>query len=104
MPFVPALPLSALPEGDRVGIRLGGHEIVLFRVDGRIHAFEDRCPHLGARLSEVGHVRAGTVICVLHCAKFDLETGRVLAIPAEEDLVRFATRVVGGTIEIELGD
>ncbi len=102
MPFVPVLEFASLPDEGRVGLRVGEHELVLYNVEGRIHAFEDRCPHLGAPLSEVGHVRAGTVICVLHCAKFDLGTGRVLATPAEEGLVRYETRVRNGMIEVDL--
>ena len=102
MSFVPVLPLSRLPEGERIGVLVGDREVVLFHSGGELFAFDDCCPHLGARLSEVGHARAGTVICVLHCAKFDLRTGRVLATPAEEDLVRHETRVRDGMIEVRL--
>ena len=40
-------------EGELTGIEAAGKKLVLLNVDGEIRAFEDRCPHLSSRLSEV---------------------------------------------------
>ena len=36
-----------LPEGGRVVIDVDGFEVGIFRVDGRLHAWENRCAHHG---------------------------------------------------------
>jgi nitrite reductase/ring-hydroxylating ferredoxin subunit len=52
-----------------------GAKVAVFRLDGRWHAIQDDCPHMGASLS-AGRVGRGTVECHLHGWRFDLETGR----------------------------
>jgi NAD(P)H-dependent nitrite reductase small subunit len=60
-----------------------GQEIALFRVDGRYHAIENRCPHRGGYLAD-GIVRDGQVRCPLHGWGFDLATGACATRPGEE--------------------
>ena len=56
-------------------VRVGESVVAVFRVDGRIRAIQDRCPHMGASLAD-GRIEDGQVICHWHHWKFDLETGR----------------------------
>ena len=100
--WIEAARLADLPPGEKSGVRVGGLEIALFNVEGRIFAIEDHCPHFGAPLSEVGHVRGCDVICVLHGARFDLETGRVLADPAERDIETYDTRLEGDRVLVAI--
>ena len=44
--WYPASLSRHLAEGESKGIQLLGEEILLTRQNGRIHAIEDRCPHL----------------------------------------------------------
>ena len=60
-----------------------GQEIALFRVSGRYHAIENRCPHRGGYLAD-GIVREGQVRCPLHGWGFDLATGACATRPGEE--------------------
>lgn len=46
----------------------------LFRVDGRIHAMEDACPHAGDSLSG-GLLEGCVVVCPAHGWDFDVRTG-----------------------------
>ncbi|MDQ7008280.1 MAG: non-heme iron oxygenase ferredoxin subunit [Acidobacteriota bacterium] len=94
--------LDRLPPGEKLGVEVEGHEIFLCNVDGTIHALEDCCPHQGARLSDVGHLRPGQVLCVLHGACFDLGSGALLAPPAARDIHRYPVRVEGGAIYVEV--
>jgi vanillate O-demethylase monooxygenase subunit len=57
-----------------------GEPWVLYRVEGRIVAFEDRCPHRRTPLS-IGHCEAGTLQCAYHGWRFD-SSGACVEIPA----------------------
>jgi cytochrome P450/nitrite reductase/ring-hydroxylating ferredoxin subunit len=61
------------------GVRAAGQEVVLVRAaaaptDG-LHAYEGRCPHLGALLAE-GEVRGDELTCRNHRWRFDVATGQ----------------------------
>jgi 3-phenylpropionate/trans-cinnamate dioxygenase ferredoxin component len=66
----------------------GGEAIVLARWDGEIFALEDRCSHQD--FPSRREVEDGKIECVFHGAKFDLRTGKAVALPpsAGEDLPR----------------
>ncbi len=63
-----------------VGIRLLGEPWVLARIDGRILASPDKCPHRGAPLS-AGCVADGALRCAYHGWRFASD-GRCIDIPA----------------------
>jgi nitrite reductase/ring-hydroxylating ferredoxin subunit len=94
------VPLSTLETAGRAVVVAGGREIVLFRVDGDVHALENACPHAGNPLVE-GEIVGGTLTCAYHLWRFDLETGACLA--GEEAARRYATVVREGEVWIDLG-
>ena len=57
-----------------------GEPWVLYRADGRIVAFADRCPHRRTPLS-LGHCQAGVLRCAYHGWRFDA-AGACVEIPA----------------------
>ena len=64
-----------------MAVRLLDQALVLWRGDtGAAHAFVDRCPHRGSRLS-LGCVRHGELECPYHGWRFD-GSGRAVAVPA----------------------
>lgn len=68
----PVSVLSDIHRGEVAGVRIGGHEIVLWREDSAtstLHAWEDRCPHRGMRLS-FGFVRGDGLGCLYHGWQF----------------------------------
>ncbi len=89
-----AVSLSVAIEGGRsAGTRLLDKEIVLWRdTDGMAHAWEDRCPHRGMRLS-FGFVRGTRLACLYHGWQYDAE-GQCRFIPAHPELK------VPGTIRV----
>ena len=64
------------PDGRGLVAREGG-AIAVFRVDGRLHAVSNACPHEGNPLVE-GDVLGKTLVCAFHGWRFDLETGACL--------------------------
>jgi nitrite reductase/ring-hydroxylating ferredoxin subunit len=67
------------------GAVLDGAEIVVWRdAQGRIHAWEDRCPHRGMKLS-FGFVKGDRIACLYHGWEYD-GAGQCRYIPAHPDL------------------
>jgi nitrite reductase/ring-hydroxylating ferredoxin subunit len=96
--------LADLPEGGRLGVAPAGRELALFHVDGRVLAFDDACPHQGVPLSEMGVLQPERLVCVLHGAAFDRETGAGLNGMAAEGLRRHPVRLIGEEIQVWLDD
>lgn len=63
--------------GDRGVVEIDGEEIVVFRAEGRIHAFANACPHEGNPLVE-GDLVGPELVCAYHGWRFDLRTGSCL--------------------------
>jgi nitrite reductase/ring-hydroxylating ferredoxin subunit len=98
MSFDPGWYSVALSEGlepaTSAGTRLFGKEIVIWRdASGVAHAWEDRCPHRGMRLS-FGFVRGDRIACLYHGWQYDA-AGRCRYIPAHPDLKVPETICVG---------
>ena len=71
--------------GTSTGTRLFGEEIVVWRdANGAAHAWEDRCPHRGMRLS-MGFVRADRIACLYHGWQYGTD-GHCLYIPAHPEI------------------
>jgi nitrite reductase (NADH) small subunit len=51
--------------------------IAVLRVEGRLYAVANACPHAGNPLVE-GDVLGRTLVCAFHGWRFDLETGACL--------------------------
>ncbi|GGO21919.1 Rieske 2Fe-2S domain-containing protein [Microbispora bryophytorum] len=97
--FTPVLAERDLT-GDRLHrVRAGDVDVVLVRADGRIHALENACPHLGGPLSQ-GWLRDGSITCPWHGSQFELRSGESLNGPATAPVPCFQTRVRDGWIEV----
>jgi phenylpropionate dioxygenase-like ring-hydroxylating dioxygenase large terminal subunit len=69
-----------LKEGAVVSAQLLEEDLVLWRYNGQVYAFQDICPHRGARLS-LGWVEKDTLICPFHGLAFNKE-GDCVRIPS----------------------
>jgi phenylpropionate dioxygenase-like ring-hydroxylating dioxygenase large terminal subunit len=80
----PVAASSALKPGELQQAVLLGAELVLWRSeDGAPHAWRDRCPHRGTRLS-IGRLEDGELVCAYHGWRFNAE-GRCTGVPALPD-------------------
>jgi len=92
--------LDELWAGELVGAVVDGVPVLLVRIDDTVHAYEDRCAHLGVRLSE-GEL-AGTVLtCRAHHWQYDIVTGRGVN-PRDTCLSRFPVEIHGGSIFVDV--
>lgn len=94
--------LDDVPRGTMLQIELDGEEIVLAHVGDRVFALHDECTHEKFPLSS-GELVGGQVICKLHGARFDLETGAPRALPAVKPVRTYEARVEGEEIQVRVG-
>jgi phenylpropionate dioxygenase-like ring-hydroxylating dioxygenase large terminal subunit len=74
---------SSVAIGELKPIRLLGRDLVLWRDQGGVHAWEDLCIHRGAKLS-LGQVRNNCVVCPYHAWEYDA-SGRCVLVPSHPD-------------------
>ncbi len=78
----PVAAAGNLVAGAPLQAHLLGQELVLWRdASGRAHAWKDRCPHRGTRLS-IGHVSNDQLVCKYHGWRFGTD-GRCTLIPSQ---------------------
>ncbi len=89
--FTPIVAEADFPQDGKFATSVSGWNVLLTKVDGVYHAFNDRCPHAASMLS-TGRIRRGHIMCPLHGAMFSLVTG-VCAGGGYKDLRRFDVRI-----------
>jgi toluene monooxygenase system ferredoxin subunit len=73
--FVEVLAESELWIGEMRRVIVNGSRVLLLRTERGIHAYEDRCPHLGVPLSR-GTLQGATLTCSAHGYQFDADSGQ----------------------------
>ncbi len=90
-----------IPDGGVKIVQSGSLFVGVYNLDGKLYAIEDRCSHDDGPLCE--GLREGFEIeCPRHGARFDLRTGRVLSLPATEDVEAFPVFERDGEIFIDV--
>jgi nitrite reductase/ring-hydroxylating ferredoxin subunit len=98
--FEKAARLDDLWSGDMLGCDVGGQRVLLVRLGETVHAYEDRCAHLGVRLSE-GKLNGTGLMCRAHYWEYDVETGQGRN-PLSVCLRRFPVRIEDGRILVDV--
>lgn len=88
-----------LIDGERLFVYIEGIPIVVINLEGKIYAIGDICSHDEGPLGD-GDIEGLKIICPRHGAQFDLETGKVLSLPAVEDIPVYPVRLIDGIIEV----
>lgn len=96
-------PLESLPADSGVRVKVGDHQIAMFRVGDEVYALADRCSHAEAWLSE-GEIWDGAVECPRHGSEFDLATGMPRSLPATKPVPVYQVAVEHGTVFLILED
>jgi nitrite reductase/ring-hydroxylating ferredoxin subunit len=93
---VPVGTLEELKQKGYLSVTAQGHDIVVFYHEGKVHALDNRCPHMGFPLSR-GSTKDGILTCDWHHARFDIKSGGCFDLWAD-DVPVFAVNVIDGTI------
>ncbi|MEY4639454.1 MAG: hypothetical protein RLY13_452 [Actinomycetota bacterium] len=88
--------------GKAIRVKIGELAIAIVRTKaGDIRAINDTCSHGEISLSE-GFVDGETIECWAHGAKFSLETGAALTLPAFEPVSVYEVIIDNGDIFLEI--
>ena len=98
-----AAKLSDLAENQPTEAEHEGTKVVLVRQGDRVHALAGLCPHKKVPLAK-GIVADGQIVCGVHRAAFDLETGDVVKPPACENLARYDVEIDGDDVRVTIPD
>ena len=97
--FVKIATTADIPPGKVNVYEAGGHRIAVCNVDGKYYAVDDTCTHDGGPLDQ-GELEGDQIECPRHGARFDVKTGKVLALPAVKPVNTYAVRVDGEQIGV----
>lgn len=99
--FIKVAEASDIPPGRVKVVLVGDRRIALCNVDGQFLAIDDLCTHDGGPLDQ-GELEGDVIECPRHGARFDVKTGRVLALPAVKALNTYPVEVEGSEIRVAL--
>src|ERR1700730_1441087 len=99
--YVEAAPVDLIPPGKGTCVKVGGKDVALFNVDGKIYALVDTCPHAGSSLG-MGKLDGTVVTCRGHGMKFDVTTG-CFAGTSDSAVASYPVKVVDGKILVAVG-
>jgi nitrite reductase/ring-hydroxylating ferredoxin subunit len=100
--WYPLMAEADFPAEGKAATKLGGWHVLVVKADSGFQAVNDRCTHQAALIS-TGRVRRGAIMCPLHGARFEVETGRCIG-GSYRDLRTFPVRVQDGMIEVAVPD
>lgn len=90
-----------LSEGEPINVVVQGHDVALYRVEGKIFATGNICTHGQARLCE-GYLEGYEIECPLHQGRFDVRSGKALCPPVTVNIRTYPVKVQSGSIWLGL--
>lgn len=100
--FVAVARINEVEPGTVRVVELDGRSLCVgLTEDGEWGAIDNICTHDGGTLGE-GELDETGVECPRHGGRFDLFTGRVLALPPVRPVNAYETRVVDDVVEVRL--
>lgn len=89
--------VTDFPEGKLKKVDVGGDEVAVANIAGKIYAITATCTHRGGPLYE-GELDGTTVICPWHGGQFDITTGKVVSPPPMRDEIQFDVQIQGSDV------
>lgn len=102
--WVKVASVGAIPKRGLERVEVDGEPIVLIATgDGAYYALKDRCSHEDYPLSDGELLDDHRLECIYHGAKFDVKSGRAVALPAIRSVKTYDVKVEGDDLLIDLG-
>lgn len=101
--FVKVGKISDFSSSEGKNVSVSGQSICIARNKDTFYAFDDRCTHAESRLSG-GDVEGCEILCPLHGARFSIETGEALTLPAVRPVRTHEVKVEGENVLVRLKD
>lgn len=99
--YIPVGKTSEVKPGQLKAVRANGHSLVLANQGGTFFATQDLCTHDNGPLAD-GELIDDEIECPRHGARFDIHTGRVMALPAMRPIRVFPVKVEGDQILVAI--
>ena len=99
--LVSAGTVAELQEKGAITLGGTGHNVAVFWHEGRAHAVDNRCPHMGFPLSK-GSCENGLLTCYWHYARFDLASGGCFDPGLADDVTTYPVVVRDGDVYVDL--
>lgn len=94
----------SLVAGELHRFDVDGHSILVVNLGDRIVACDDTCSHEEASLSEEGEldIESREIECCRHGARFSLEDGSAISLPATIGLSTYEVTTIGDDVFLEV--
>jgi 3-phenylpropionate/trans-cinnamate dioxygenase ferredoxin component len=102
MAWVFAAKAEEVQPGTAHMVEVGGYALAICNTGDGVYTIDNKCTHDNGPLGQ-GKLDGKAIECPRHGARFDVTTGRVLALPAVRPVKSYPTRVSGEAIEVEIG-
>ncbi len=99
--FVAVAEVADLADGERLFLEIDSTPIAVFNIAGQYFAIDDVCSHDNGPVAE-GDLVDHSIECPRHGARFDLESGKALSMPAVVDIAAYPVRVESEQILVGL--
>jgi nitrite reductase/ring-hydroxylating ferredoxin subunit len=91
---------SEVPEGAVKVVKVGGIDVMVANLEGKVYAIANSCTHVGGPLGK-GKLVGSAIQCPWHGSKFDVKTGAVVVGPAQKPERTFQVKVENSAIWIK---
>lgn len=97
--FVKVCKYSELQEKQGKQFFVDDVEIALIKVDGKVYALSNICPHQKTHLIHEGFVEDGKITCPIHGWQFDLSTGNLAE--GRKGLDSYEVKIIGEDVLVK---
>jgi len=98
--FVKVCKLNDLKENAGRKFLVDDVEIAVFKVEGRVYALQNSCPHQHAALIYDGFIEDGYIICPAHGWEFNLKDGKMKT--GRKGLDSYEVKTVGDYVFVNI--
>ena len=101
--FQQACKKDEVDEGGMKLVEVAEKLVIVFRIGEEYYCIDDVCTHDGGTLSD-GELDGCQIECPRHGARFDIRNGEALTMPATQNTLAHAVKVVDDDVLVKLAD
>lgn len=101
MSWIKVCEIGTTEEGKMMQFKSGQYDIIIYKGKGILSAFENRCSHEDYPLID-GYIANGEIECAKHGARFNIQTGEALCMPATIPIKLFKTKIEDNILYVDL--
>ena len=101
MGYVKVASVTDIPEGKIKEFEVNGESIIIINLNGKFYAYRNECSHMELELTD-SEIEGNILTCPWHGAKFNIETGEAVQLPASEPLEKYELKIEDDSIFIKI--